>query len=120
MPASHRSVLFALGAALALCACTDARSQPGGAPLACAGPADTACGPDAYCKAGGASNAGGQCAPRPQMCPMIYQPVCGVDGRTYPNDCHAERAGVSLAHGGACENAAPPAAPGSRGPRTGG
>jgi hypothetical protein len=107
MPASHRSALLALGAALALCACKpEARAQPEDAqptPSACAGPSDPACGPDAYCKAESALNAGGRCAPRPQMCPMIYQPVCGADGRTYPNACHAARAGVNLAHDGACE-----------------
>jgi hypothetical protein len=37
------------------------------------------------------------------MCPMIYQPVCGADGKTYPNSCHATRAGASIAHTGACE-----------------
>jgi hypothetical protein len=36
------------------------------------------------------------------MCPMIYQPVCGADGKTYPNSCHATRAGASIAHTGAC------------------
>ena len=107
MPASHRSALLAL-AALALCACnrSDASPQPGRAPatpLACAGPSDPACGPAAYCKAESSSNAAGRCAPKPQMCPMVYHPVCGVDGRTYPNVCHAERAGVSLAHDGVCE-----------------
>lgn len=136
MPASHRSALLALGAALALCACRpDARAQPGGdpqappetpratpretppetpsetpraTPLACAGPSDPACGPDAYCKAESAQpNTGGRCAPRPQMCPMIYQPVCGGDGRTYPNACHAARAGVNAAHSGACEKPEP-------------
>ena len=109
MPASPRSALLALGAALALCACKpDARAQPQPGrdpqtPPACAGPSDPACGADAYCKSeSSAPDAGGQCAPRPQMCPMIYQPVCGADGRTYPNACHAARAGVNLAHDGAC------------------
>ena len=122
MPASHRTALFALAAALALCACNsnanpqnaspqntaaqNAGTQPARAPetpLACAGPSDTACGPEAYCKADNQSNAAGRCAPKPQACPMIYHPVCGADGRTYPNACHAERAGVNLAHSGACE-----------------
>ena len=109
MRVSHGSALFVLAAALALCACKpDARAQPHSGrdartPRACTGPSDPACGPDAYCKVEGASDAGGRCAPRPQMCPMIYQPVCGADGRTYPNACHAARAGANLAHDGACE-----------------
>ncbi|HEY3815044.1 MAG TPA: Kazal-type serine protease inhibitor domain-containing protein [Caulobacteraceae bacterium] len=36
------------------------------------------------------------------MCPMIYQPVCGADGKTYPNQCHATRAGAKVSHTGAC------------------
>jgi hypothetical protein len=125
MPASHRPALLALAAALALCACNtsaspqsssaqntsgqNTSSQSAGAqtsgsqPLSCAGPSDTACGPEAYCKADAQAATAGRCAPKPQACPMIFHPVCGADGRTYPNSCHAERAGVNLAHSGACE-----------------
>lgn len=114
MPAVHRSALIALGAALALGACnSDASPEPGRAPD------PPAAGADASCTSASAPNAEGRCAPRPQVCPMIYHPVCGADGRTYPNVCHAERAGVALAHGGACESSgsrASPAPSGSRGP----
>ena len=44
----------------------------------------------------------GTCAVRPQVCAMIYQPVCGCDGTTYSNDCERQLAGVSKDFDGAC------------------
>ncbi len=35
-------------------------------------------------------------------CAEIYQPVCGIDGRTHGNACSAGCAGVDIAHVGAC------------------
>ena len=36
------------------------------------------------------------------MCYEIYAPVCGCDGYTYPNDCYADRLGVTSYVAGEC------------------
>jgi hypothetical protein len=36
------------------------------------------------------------------VCTMQFDPVCGVDGETYVNECFAVQAGVELAGLGAC------------------
>jgi len=50
----------------------------------------------------GAFDAPGVCAYRPQLCPMIYKPVCACDGKTYGNACSAAAAGASVSSNGPC------------------
>jgi hypothetical protein len=61
------------------------------------------CGPAEYCRSKpDACGNGGACAPRPELCTAIVDPVCGCGGKTFDNECEAARAGVSVAHPGPC------------------
>ena len=51
----------------------------------------------------GAADATGICRTKPQMCTMDYNPVCGCDENTYPNECAANSQGVSAAYTGDCK-----------------
>lgn len=63
------------------------------------------CPENQFCEfaAGTCGDAGaGKCTERGEVCPQIFQPICGCDGETYPNDCLRCSAGVSLRSEGEC------------------
>jgi hypothetical protein len=81
----------------------------------CGGVAGIACAEGEYCAypvgTCGEGDHPGECRPRPEMCTMDYDPVCGCDGRTYSNACTAAAEGVSIRFGGPCEDGATPSPP---------
>lgn len=72
----------------------------------CGGIAGLPCGAGEACEYPAAmcqvADLAGQCVPRPEVCPTVFEPVCGCDGQTYGNDCELLRAGAAKAADGAC------------------
>ena len=82
-----------------------AEETTAGAPCGSRGMAE--CPADQFCDfpAGsmcGATDRGGHCVARPQMCTRELNPVCGCDGQTHATACVANSQGVSVAHPGEC------------------
>jgi hypothetical protein len=61
------------------------------------------CGTDEYCLFEPCAVETGVCVPRPEICPYLWDPVCGCDNRTYPNACAAAANGMSVAYKSECE-----------------
>jgi hypothetical protein len=106
MPAPLRRLAAAAAAALVLGAVHTAVAAQGDRCTIDGGFfARDGCGLGHWCEpgAGGCARRGtGTCVRVPQICPMIYQPVCGCDGRTYGNDCERRGRRVGKKHDGAC------------------
>lgn len=44
----------------------------------------------------------GKCVTAKPVCTMIFQPVCGCDGKTYSNDCYRQAKKVAKKADGEC------------------
>jgi hypothetical protein len=81
----------------------DAAPAPAAMPAkACS--ANAQCKGKQYCsKAVGDCKGKGECKAKPDVCPLIFKPVCGCNGKTYSNECFAASAGVNVKAEGACK-----------------
>jgi len=79
---------------------------PDGVGDLCGGIAGVPCGDGQFCQfetgVCGAGDQAGECALRPEACTLEFNPVCGCDGQTYPNECAAFADGVSVRTLGEC------------------
>ena len=102
---------FAAAAFLALAAValgsSDLRAATANLDEACGGPDKIGCNSALYCQlpAGqcSAPDAAGTCVKAPDFCMRVSRPVCGCNGKTYPNECEARHAKVAIDTPGACK-----------------
>ena len=71
----------------------------------CGGILKIVCGPGEWCEPNGCHpnpRRYGHCVKVPEICPLIFLPVCGCNGQTFSNDCWRIHDKVALKHKGQC------------------
>jgi hypothetical protein len=61
------------------------------------------CGENEFCEFPNCLAETGVCTMVPDVCPLVYEPVCGCDGNTYNNECEMRMKKVSKDHDGPCK-----------------
>jgi Kazal-type serine protease inhibitor-like protein len=76
---------------------------------ACGGPDKITCNSALFCRKEvgqcGIEEAKGTCEKAPAFCIRIHRPVCGCNGKTYPNECEARHVKVAIDYTGPCKKA---------------
>jgi len=101
---TYSNECMAASAGVSVAAQGECNPSPGGV---CGGIAGIPCDAGEYCDYGDEATCQdadlqGMCAPLPEACEDIYDPVCACDGRTFGNSCEAAAAGISITTPGEC------------------